>query len=48
MDHVSQYGRVTDRGVSYRTLDFTFSGTLPQELFLRNFEPLDGVQEEVC
>jgi hypothetical protein len=33
--------RVTDLAVSYRTLDFTFSGSVPQWLFLQNFQPIE-------
>jgi len=34
--------RVTIRTVSYRTLDFTFYGTLPQWQFLQVFQPTKG------
>jgi len=34
--------RVTIRTVSYRTLDFTFSRTLPQWQFLQVFQPATG------
>ena len=34
--------RVTIRTVSYRTLDFTFYGTLPQWQFLQVFQPTTG------
>jgi len=37
---------VADREVSYIALDKTFSGTLPQWLFLQDFEPVTERNEE--
>jgi len=38
--------RVTIRTVSYRTLDFTFYGTLPQWQFLQVFQPTKGKKKQ--